>query len=1309
MRYGILGPLELTNEGRAIEVAGAKQRALLAVLLVNANHVVASDALIESLWEEQAPETAVKALQVRVSQLRKLLGPGRLATRSPGYVLRVDEGELDLHEFEALLQQARDASPANAAVALSEALALWRGPPLADFAFDRFAQAEIARLEELRVEATEERLEADLALGRHRTLTAELEALVAQHPLRERMRGQLMLALYRSGRQAEALEAYQDARRTLVEELGIEPNRVLRELEQAILRQDPALDVCVEAEPEGDSPAREVETPEPSPPAHERKLATVLFADLVGSTELGERDPERTRAELERLHNAMAEEIRRAGGTVERLIGNTVMAVFGVPAAQEDHPERALHAALAMRWRLGELFGDSLSLSIGVNTGEVVAEQTLAGGSIATGDAVNLAARLAEAAGPGEILVGDRTAAAVRGAFEFGDPATAETKRKAQQIACRRLLRPLSMTRPRGIGGLGRVFVGREQELALLRSAYERSVDASEPHLVTIMGDAGVGKTSLTRRLSEWLGAQVPEPLLRSGRCLPYGRGITYWPLAEVLKEHLGITESDSPEIVRERLGERGILGLTLGLEVATELHPLVARERLHETWVDLLDEVVAVRPAAILVEGLHWAEKPLLDLLDRLLRNVSGPLLLLATARPELLDIRSDWGVGHRNAMQIWLEPLSLEEATRLLAELLGSELPSRLRQLVVEQAEGNPFFVEELVAALIDRGYLVRSNGGWRLRDLPARPSIPDSIESILAARIDLLAPAEKAALQAASVIGRFFWAGPVLELLDGIDIDLGVLVERDFIRRRPVSSMAGEREFAFKHALTRDVAYESLPKARRAHLHAAFASWIERVGIGRVEYAPLLAHHYAQAVRPEDLDLAWPDEEPRLEALRAKARTWLRRAAELAGARYALDEQISLFRGVVELEPSPAGQVRLWREIAHANALNYDDDAFKDAILRAIDACSDETELAELYAEAAFQCAVRWQQEVDRAQIDKWSHAVLELGGAENRARAQALVAQAICRPEEAEAAAREAEAIAGRLDDPELHSYALYIRADVALAAADYEEAQRIIVDRLRLLDRIDDPDHRADAYWAALPAYLGSGRFDDARRIARLHDEVTEGLTPHHRLHGVAVLLEVEQLAGTWERIRELTPRAEQAVEQSTTRCLHNRLALLTCALASAYLGEEDEARRLETRSEASGVDLHGRTESLIWLSLHRRDLTAIEHLLSELEQPKKSFLRSRKLAPVAARLDGLAALGRRETLERDAPPLVRPGTYLEPFALRALGVVREDEGLAEQAASRFEAMGLDWQAAQTRAQLGVLNGPAPRRREKPTP
>jgi hypothetical protein len=256
--------------------------------------------------------------------------------------------------------------------------------------------------------------------------------------------------------------------------------------------------------------------------------------------------------------------------------------------------------------------------------------------------------------------------------------------------------------------------------------------------------------------------------------------------------------------------------------------------------------------------------------------------------------------------------------------------------------------------------------------------------------------------------------------------------------------------------------------------------------------------------------------------------------------------------------------------------------------------------------------------------------------------------------------------------------------------------EYTDACRIVDERLELLDAVGDPDHRADAYWAALPAYLGCGRFADARRIAALHDEVTTSLTPHHRLHGIAAILEVEQLSGNWEAVRELTPRAERAVDQNTTRCLHNRLALLVCALGNAYLGDDEEARRLELRSDASGVDRYGRVEASLWLALHRRDLDAVERLLAEQEQPRQTFLRSRKLAPVAARLDALAALGRADDVEREALQLLRPGTYLEPFALRALGTVRGDAKQIDAAAQRFTDMSLTWHAAQT---LAVLTAP----------
>src|SRR5206468_10818962 len=339
------------------------------------------------------------------------------------------------------------------------------------------------------------------------------------------------------------------------------------------------------------------------PAADERKVATVLFADLVGSTSYADaEDPERTRVLLERFYDAMAGEIERAGGTVEKFVGDAVMAVFGAPAALEDHAERALHAALAMLHRTREL-DERLELRIGVNTGEVVVGRAREGSSFVTGDPVNVAARLEQGAAPGEILVGDRTVGAARGAFEFGEPITIEAKGKPEGVRCRRLVRALSLMRPRGVGGLARAFVGRDDELERLRRAYEAAVETAQPRLVTLLGDAGVGKTRLVRELWALLATLEPEPLRRTGRCLSYGEGIAYWALGEVLKEHLGLLETDPPERALELLGDREILGLALGLDVAGDLHPLAVRDRFQDAWAEFFTSAAAERPVVLLVE----------------------------------------------------------------------------------------------------------------------------------------------------------------------------------------------------------------------------------------------------------------------------------------------------------------------------------------------------------------------------------------------------------------------------------------------------------------------------------------------------------------------------------------------------------------------------------------------------------------------------------------------------------------------------------------------------------------------------------
>ncbi|MGZ8795441.1 MAG: ATP-binding protein [Gaiellaceae bacterium] len=1025
------------------------------------------------------------------------------------------------------------------------------------------------------------------------------------------------------------------------------------------------------------------------PDHSERKLATVLFADLVDSTAAaGEQDPERTRARLERFYDAMSAEIEAAGGTVEKFAGDAVMAAFGAPEALEDHAERALHTALAMQRRLEAVFAGELSLRIGVNTGEVVAGRPREGSSFVSGDAVNVAARLEQAAESDEILAGERTVAAVRGAFEFGEPRTVEAKGKAGGVDCRPLVRALSLMRTRGVGGLARAFVGRDDQLAVLQGAFRRAVEGSHPVLITILGDAGVGKTRLVRELWEQLAETKPEPLRRTGRCLAYGQGITYWPLGEVLKEHFGILESDSPDAVRHRLDEREILGLTLGLDVAGDLHPLAAQDRLHAAWIAFVSDLTAERPLVMLIEDVHWAEQPLLDLIERLGRDVAGPLLLLATARPDFVAGRTGWG-GRVDSETMWLEPLPADAAGSLVDSLLTTELPAGVRELIVERAEGNPFFVEEVLESLIDAGILERENGGWRANDLPPGFEIPDSVQAVLAARIDLLEGAEKAALQAAAVIGRVFWTGPVYELVEGLAPDLHLLETRDFIRQRGGSSLAGEVEYAFKHSLTREVAYGSLTKVRRAQLHTQFADWLERLGEGRDEHAPLLAHHYAEAVKPEDVDVAWPDRGPDLERVRAKALQWLRRAAEVAISRYEIDDGTALLERAAVLEPVRREQALIWRRIGDAFALKFDSDAFVSAMQHSLELTDEPQERAETYSRLAFVSASRsgmFQSHPTRELSEKWSSLAIAGTVAGSATHVRALIARALWG--EDEEVALEASALAEQLGDPELRSYACDARGSAEFRKGEFEAAHRSELRRFDFRGEVTDPDHIHDMYISAITPTVAVGRIPEARRLAAENDELVAGLTPHHRLHGIACVTEVEELAGNWERIRELETRTEMMVaENRATPCVRNERSLLLLAAAAEILGDRDRSLELEAAAEGPQTIRLGMTFGgpRLRLALARQDVDALQELLAGHDWYSRQtwFL----LPGAAARLDALAVLGNEKAIQAEALP-ARDG-YLEPFMLRALGFTRGDDRLIAQANERFSALGLHWHAAQT--------------------
>lgn len=1001
--------------------------------------------------------------------------------------------------------------------------------------------------------------------------------------------------------------------------------------------------------------------------APERKLATILFADLVGSTALGgSLDPEYARDLLERFYDAMAAEIALGGGTVEKFIGDAVVAVFGAPAAQEDHAERALQVALWMLERLEALFGDRLQLRIGVNSGEVVVGRPREGSSFATGDAVNVAARLEQAAAPGQVLVGERTAALVAGAFELGEPWIVEAKGKEQGVVARELVRMLAPRRPRGGRGLRTTFVGRRRELDWLAAALARARADARPRLAVVSGEAGLGKTAILR---EFRSRLPEEAAFLLGRCLSYGRGVTYSPLADVLRTRLGLREEDPSEMVLAQLGDRRILGLTLGLDVVGDLDPRSAGQALHEAWIGYLSDIAVDRPLVLAVEDLHWAAEPLVELLERLVRDVEQPLLVLATARPEWES--PAW------AETLVLEPLGDEEADELIEGALGAPLEEPARDLVVGRAEGNPFFLEELLAELLDRDVLERRNGCFTLRN-GGVVGVPDSVQGVLAGRIDRLPDAAKEALQAASVIGRSF--GPAgLAALVGSAAEVRTLVERGFVRPT-------EPELVFKHALTRDVAYGSLPKAARARLHAIYADWLVADDRGDAR-AATRAYHFAEAVNPEIAPLVWRDQEGEAERLGAEALRWLRRAAELAVGQFDLDEALALLHRAVELDTANGD---LWHAIGRVNALKFDGEAFWQAMLRAVELTLDRDQLATLYGELSFESTMRgamWRKAPDDGLVLGWIERAFELATPGSRAHGYASIARAM-RNDDVPAAERAIE-IGERLDDVELLSFGYFTRFAIDQGAAEFAAAFEWDLRRRELAQQFTDPDHLSLIHWGSSTAELALGRLDAAEGEAIGHDAVATRLSPHHAVHALSNLLTLDEARGRWERLHERTERTERAVAANAdTPCVYNPRSLLACAVAAAAVGRDEEARRLEAETAALGFEGYA-----LWLdalrarlALIRGDLDQLDALLPESE--KWRWLIWNYVNGVSTRLDAFVALGRADEVEEDAVCHAQPGTYLEPFALRTLGVIRGNQAIVAQAQERFHALGLDWYARQ---------------------
>ena len=979
----------------------------------------------------------------------------------------------------------------------------------------------------------------------------------------------------------------------------------------------------------------------------ERKLATVLFVDLVESTQFARRvDPEVARRRVTRFFDRAARCIETHGGTVEKFAGDAVMAAFGIPRAHEDDAERALRAAFGILESVRDL---GLEVRIGVEAGEVVADES--DSTFATGEAVNRAARLQAVASPNEVLVGPGAYRLALGAVEFEPDGVRELRGIDGPVPVWRAV-AVRDTR-RELSSLSVPLIGRESELELLNNPYRRAVRDRRAHLFTIFGEPGVGKSRLAREFVSGLeGATV-----LAGRCLPYGEGITYWPLAEIVKSAAGISDDDPAEEAHEKLlvccedeAVADLLGLASGVlealegERSSQEIAWAARE-----WAELL---ASAQPLVLVFEDIHWAEEPLLELIEHLAAWVrDAPLLLLCLARPELLDNYPSWGGGRVRATSIELEPLAREESEVLVDALLADEpLPEPVRAALLDKTEGNPLFLEETIRMIAEG-------------DGEGRVPIPDTLQALIAARIDHLPPAEKALLQTASVIGRTFWEGALTELspgADGLEELLDNLLRREFIQRESRSSISGERAYRFKHVLIREIAYAGLSKSDRAAYHRTFASWLaERTG---EELLEIRAYHLDQAATLlAELDGTAPPELAReaAEALTAAGKRALAREANLAARK--------LFLRASELGPTLER-----RHKAAVAAWRMDDlpavAAEMEEVSREAGEAGDDRIHGRALTALAYVALLR-DGDLPRArELGRRALSVLADDDGAGRFDALSLLGQIawwVGDLGEHERFALEGLELARSLGRKDLESEASHKLASVHMSRLEIDEAEPFVRRSCELAEESGSISARAQALGARGMLLSLRGELDEAEAVLEearaLHEESGAAWPLARTLNGLAwVAIEKGELPRA-ERLFRDAIRILKPLEDRGTLCESQRgLAQVLVrqgkveeaerfALeARKTVGPHDEVSRATTRIALAEVRLaQGRdaeAEKLATEALEiveRTDFVGVRNeLLSAVADVYRRRGRDEDAAVLERQLNGRAACGFQPAAER---------------------------------------------------------------------
>jgi class 3 adenylate cyclase/tetratricopeptide (TPR) repeat protein len=1051
----------------------------------------------------------------------------------------------------------------------------------------------------------------------------------------------------------------------------------------------------------------------PEPPPEERRQATVLFADLSGYTAAAERmDPEAVQALVGRTLRRLGDEVERFGGTIDKFIGDNVMGVFGAPVAHEDDPERAVRAGLAMQEAMEEANrqseaqgGVSFSLRVGINSGEVMAG-AIGDRYTVMGDAVNVAARLQGAARPDTVTVGESTYRASREKIAYERLEPLSLKGKEEPVPAWEATAALSDP-GRGTARAPTPLIGRSEEAGLLASLVERVAREQRPHLVTVIGQAGVGKSRLLRELTSTLAESGEPPTIRRGQCPPYGAGIAYWALVEVLREEFEILDTDTPEAawgklcsgvaaLMEELGEpeagernAALLATPLGIEPPEEAMPADVddpqrmREALFSAARAVVEAIAQRRELVLAIDDIHWADEGMLDLIDHLTRWVRGPLLLVCLARDELLERRPGWGGGRRNATAISLEPLTEEETRELVAALMpesGNGSADVVPQ-VAERSGGNPLFAEEMVNRLIEE-------------ETVEAEALPSTVQSLLAARLDSLDRLERRLLQHAAVVGQTFWEGSLKRTAaeEGLDLPstLVTLHEKDLLVTSAGSRLAGEREYAFKHVLIRDVAYGMLPKSVRCRKHVEVAEFIrERAGERADAFVGLVAEHFARAAA---LGSETGLDAEALGKLQAQALEALEAAGDAAAALYSNAEAFDRYTAALELSDAldDADVARIGEKQGDVALRMGRVDAAVAVWERCLEYHRSQEDLARVADLHRKIGAALWHKGERRSSIDNYQRGIDLLKDGPPCIELVRLYEEAASLYMHtgdnmlAIYASEKALRLAERLDEARAASRAHGIFGRVFGRIGDSEKARENLERSVSLARESD----RGEAVRALLT--LGyhlevseadyEGAADAYREALQIAQEVGD-LPSQVELHASLGQLAVHR--ADWEEVERATEASAGLAEREG---LHGKLCFpyVMRGVLSWRQGDWDEAAKSLRRAHELGEQV-GRSEvafsALFWLAAALRDsgdLAAAEtELAHALDICERAGLIAQSVEAISARAVALALAGRDEQARAAAEEAERLAGRLhypvgQAAKAEAAGACADDPAAAEE-------------------------------------